>query len=94
MSIPVPAYSVPGIAGRTFEAPGQFIIANGTTGEYWGMVGKVHKNVDIRTSFGFMQNVVGNDGITWESAGLMGGGRKVFISCQGPRRLVRSTPRA
>ena len=88
ISIPVPEYSVPGIAGRTFTAPGQFIVANGNTGEYWGMVGKVHKNIDVRTSFGFMQNVVGRDGITWESAGLMGGGRKVFISCKVPGGIV------
>ena len=28
----------------------------------------MHQNLDVRTSFGFMQNVVGKDDITWESA--------------------------
>jgi phage/plasmid-like protein (TIGR03299 family) len=83
VSIPVPAYEVPGIAGRTFTAPGQFIVANGNTGEYWGMVGKVHRNIDVRASFDFMEHLLG-EGVVWESAGLMGGGRKVFISAKVP----------
>lgn len=88
ISIPVPAYRVPGIKGQTFEAPGQFIVANGSTGEFWGMVGKVHKNIPVRTSFEFMQSIVDQGEVTWESAGLMGGGRKVFISCKVPGGIV------
>jgi len=80
-SIPAAPYEVPGVAGKVTPV-GQFHVGNASTGEYWGTVGKIHKNIDVRTSFGFMQNVVGNNGVIWESAGLMGGGRKVFISCK------------
>ena len=83
VSVPVPDYEIPGLPGA-FKAPGQFIVANGNTGEFWGMVGKVHKNIDVRVSFEFLEQLLGQLGITWESAGLMGGGRKVFISCKVP----------
>lgn len=86
ISIPVPDYQVPGLPGA-FKAPGQFILANGNTGEYWGMVGKVHKNVDVRTSFEFMENLLA-EGVIWETAGLMGGGRRVFISAKVPGGIV------
>lgn len=83
VSIPVPDYQLPGVPG-TFKAPGQFILANGNTGEFWGMAGKIHKNIDVRTSFAFMQNLVDDGEVTWETAGLMGAGRRVFISCKLP----------
>jgi phage/plasmid-like protein (TIGR03299 family) len=83
VTIPVPDYRIKGLAGK-FSAPGQFLIANGNTGEFWGMVGKVHRNVPVRGSFEFLENLLGQAGITWESAGLMGGGRRVFISCKVP----------
>jgi phage/plasmid-like protein (TIGR03299 family) len=86
ISVPVPGYEVPGLAGK-FTAPGQFIVANGNTGEFWGMVGKIHKNIDVRTSFEFMENLLA-EGVIWESAGLMGGGRKVFISAKVPGGIV------
>lgn len=82
-SVPVPEYEVPGLVGR-FLAPGAFIVGNGNTGEFWGTVGKVHKNVPVRTSFEFMQNLIDDRQVIWESAGLMGSGRKVFISCEVP----------
>jgi phage/plasmid-like protein (TIGR03299 family) len=89
ISIPVPDYTIPGLVDsdgrpRAFKAPGQFIVANGNTGEFWGTVGKVHKNIDVRVSFEFVEKLLGQLGITWESAGLMGGGRKVFLSCKVP----------
>jgi phage/plasmid-like protein (TIGR03299 family) len=87
VSIPVPKYRVKGLPG-SFEAPGQFILANGDTGEYWGMVGKVHKNLPVRGSFEFLENLLGQNGIVWESAGLMGNGRRVFVSCKLPGGVV------
>jgi phage/plasmid-like protein (TIGR03299 family) len=86
VSIPVPDYQLPGVPG-TFTAPGQFIVANGSTGEFWGMVGKVHRNIDVRESFDFMENLAG-EGVVWESAGLMGGGRRVFISAKVPGGII------
>lgn len=85
VSIPVAPYTYQGIQ---HEVPGQFHVINGNTGEFWGSVGKVHKNVDVRTSFAFMQHIVDEGDVTWESAGLMGGGRKVFISCKVPGGIV------
>lgn len=87
VSVPVPDYQVPGIAGK-LAAPGQFILANGNTGEFWGIVGKVHKNVPVRTSFAFLQNLVDDGAVIWESAGLMGNGRRVFISCRVPGHVT------
>jgi phage/plasmid-like protein (TIGR03299 family) len=87
VSVPVPDYSVPGLAGK-FSAPGQFIVTNGNTGEFWGMVGKVHKNIPILASFEFIQKLIDDQEVIWESAGLMGGGRKVFISCKVPGGIV------
>lgn len=83
VSVPVPDYAVPGLEGA-FKAPGQFILANGNTGEFWGTVGKVHRNVPVRESFAFLQNLVDDEELIWQSAGLMGEGRKVFISATLP----------
>jgi phage/plasmid-like protein (TIGR03299 family) len=91
--IPVPDYNLPGVLDefgnlRSLAAKGKFILANGTTGEFWNIVGNVHKNIPLETSFDFMQNLVEDHGVTFESAGLMGGGRKVFISCQVPTHVT------
>jgi phage/plasmid-like protein (TIGR03299 family) len=83
VSVPAPDFTVPGLEG-TFKAPGTFYLANGNTGEFWGTVGKVHRNVPVRDSFAFMQNLVDDDELIWQSAGLMGEGRKVFISATLP----------
>lgn len=93
VSVPVPDYTIPGLLDsegrpRAFKAPGQFIISNGDTGEFWGVVGKVHKNIDVRVSFEFVEKLLGQLGITWESAGMMGGGRQVFISCKVPAGVI------
>jgi phage/plasmid-like protein (TIGR03299 family) len=85
VTIPAPDYTYQGIA---HQVPGQFHIINGNTGEFWGSVGKVHKNVPVRESFAFMQNLADDGEITWETAGLMGGGRKVFISAELPQGIV------
>lgn len=85
--VPVPDYVVPGVAG-THRAPGQFIIGNGNTGQFWGMVGKIHRNLAAAESFDFMQNLVEDHGVVWESAGTMAEGRKVFISCQLPQHVT------
>jgi|GEM_PF-2674031 len=82
---PVPSYT---FQGQRHQVPGQFIVGNGTTGEFWGIVGKVHKNIPVATSFGFMQNLVDDQSVVWESAGVMGGGRLVFISCKVPGGIV------
>jgi phage/plasmid-like protein (TIGR03299 family) len=89
VSVPVPDYQVPGLPGY-HKAPGQFIVSNGDTGEFWGIVGKIHKNLSARESFDFMQNLVEDHGVIFESAGTMAGGRKVFISCQLPQHVTIS----
>jgi phage/plasmid-like protein (TIGR03299 family) len=86
-SVPAADFKVPGIAGKISPA-GQFHVGNGSTGEYWGTVGKVHKNVPIRTSFAFLQHLVDDGKVTWESAGLMGNGRRVFISVRLPESII------
>jgi phage/plasmid-like protein (TIGR03299 family) len=83
--LPAPAYTYKGIQ---HEVPGKFHVINGDTGAYWGTVGKVHKNVSVETSFAFMQNLVDDGEVIWETAGLMGEGRKVFISCKLPQNIV------
>ncbi len=80
--IPVPSYEIPGLG--TFEVPGKWILANGETGAFWGIVGKIHKNVEPRTSFEFMENLLAEHGIIWESAGLMNEGATLFVSAQVP----------
>jgi phage/plasmid-like protein (TIGR03299 family) len=87
VSVPVPDYQVPGLPG-TFKADGKFILANGRTGDFWGVVGKVHKNLSVLESFDFMQSLVEDHGVVFESAGMMGEGRKVFISCQLPAHVT------
>lgn len=83
VTIPAPAYSVPGLKG-TFTPEGLFHVVNGNTGAYWGSVGKIHRNLPIRDSFAFLQHLQDREEVTWESAGLMGEGRRVFISCKVP----------
>ena len=87
VSVPCPEFTIPGLPGK-HAAPGQFGVFNGNTGEFWGMVGKVHKNIPVETSFAFMQHVVADGSVIWDTAGMMGGGRRVFISCKLPNGIV------
>jgi phage/plasmid-like protein (TIGR03299 family) len=85
--IPVPDYQVDGLKG-SFAAPGQFILANGLTGEFWGITGRIHRNLPVRGSFAFMQDMCNGRDLTWESAGTMRGGRLVFISARVPGAMT------
>jgi phage/plasmid-like protein (TIGR03299 family) len=85
VSIPAPSYTYKGVE---HEVPGKFHLINGDTGAYWGTVGKVHKNLPVRDSFAFMQHLTDKGDLTWETAGLMGEGRKVFISAKLPQGIV------
>lgn len=86
-SVPAAPYAVPGIEGLVTPV-GAFHVGNGNTGEFWGTVGRVHKNLSVLQSFDFMQDLVEDHGVVFESAGMMGGGRRVFISCRLPQHVT------
>lgn len=86
-SVPAAPYAVPGIKNLV-KPEGTFHVGNADTGEHWGTVGKIHKNMPVRASFAFMQNVVDSGEVIWQSAGRMKGGRSVFISAELPEGVT------
>jgi phage/plasmid-like protein (TIGR03299 family) len=84
--LPAPAYEYD---GQLHEVPGLFHQVRGDNGAYLGTTGRIHRNIHPRDAMAFMQNIVGKDKpLTWESAGALKGGAKVFVSAKLPEGIV------
>lgn len=57
------------------------------TGDELGTVGNVYTPFQNREAFAFLQDLAGKEGITWESAGALYSGTRVFISFRMPGEL-------
>jgi phage/plasmid-like protein (TIGR03299 family) len=80
--LPAPAYTY---NDELHEVPGLFHQVRGDNGAYLGTTGRIHRNIHPRDAMAFMQNIVGKDKpLTWESAGALKGGAKVFVSAKLP----------
>jgi len=67
---------------------GKFVNVRVDTGDALGVVGKVYSPLQNRASFEFLQDLVANYGVSWESAGALRGGRRTFVSLRLPDTVV------
>ncbi|MEU7407664.1 DUF932 domain-containing protein [Streptomyces sp. NPDC044948] len=65
----------------------QFHTVRADTGAALGVVGARYAPIQNRQGFEFLQELVGRFDVVWESAGLLRGGRRVFISIRLPEAV-------
>jgi phage/plasmid-like protein (TIGR03299 family) len=68
-------------------APGFHVVAREDTGEALGVVGSKYTPIQNRRIFEFLEELVAQ-GVVWESAGSLRGGRRVFVSMRVPENIV------
>jgi len=82
-----PAEFRPCADGPYRVVPDTFHTFREDTGAPLGTVGKIYTPFQNIEAFRFLQDLVVNYNITWESAGALYGGTKVFISFRLPREI-------
>jgi phage/plasmid-like protein (TIGR03299 family) len=70
--------------GKLQEVPSQFVTVRDDTWAPLGVVGRYYTVIQNRDAFSFLQDLVDSHNVTWESAGALGSGEKVFISMRLP----------
>lgn len=70
--------------GNLLEMPGKFVNARDDTWAGLGVVGDIYKSVQPRESFGWLQSLVGHGDLLIQSAGVLRGGAKTFITVSLP----------
>ncbi|MER7877729.1 DUF932 domain-containing protein [Streptomyces solisilvae] len=58
------------------------------TGASLGVVGTGYEVIQNRRAFEFLQELVNDSGVIWESAGALRGGKKVFVAMRLPQHVV------
>ncbi|MFF3848015.1 DUF932 domain-containing protein [Streptomyces sp. NPDC002328] len=74
--------------GELREHPDQFHTVREDTGSPLGVVGRRYAPIQNRQGFEFLQELVGRFDVVWESAGVIRGGRRVFISIRLPETVT------
>jgi len=74
--------------GPAAALPDQFVNVREDTGAGLGVVGARYEVLQNRHAFEFLQDLVDDYGVTWESAGALREGRKVFVSMRLPRTVT------
>jgi hypothetical protein len=77
-----------GFDGDVLTMPDQFVTVREDTGAGLGVVGAKYTEIQNRRMFEFLEDLVGQHGVIWQSAGPLRGGRKVFISMRVPDDVV------
>ena len=70
--------------GELREHPDQFHTVRQDTGAPLGIVGRRYQAIQNRAGFEFLQELVGRYDVIWESAGVIKGGRRVFVAIRLP----------
>lgn len=70
--------------GEIHEVPGKFATARDDTWAGLGVVGKIHKSVQPRESLGWLESLTGSGELLYESAGVLRGGAKTFVTVRLP----------
>ncbi|WP_432169091.1 DUF932 domain-containing protein [Streptomyces sp. 1222.5] len=70
--------------GELHEHSDRFHTVREDTGAALGVVGRRYEPIQNRQGFEFLQELVGRYDVVWESAGVIKGGRRVFISIRLP----------
>ncbi|GAA2107927.1 DUF932 domain-containing protein [Streptomyces synnematoformans] len=74
--------------GELRRHDGRFTTVREDTGEALGSVGKKYVPIQNADGFGFLQELVGETDVVWESAGALRGGRRVFVSIRLPQTVT------
>lgn len=82
----VPAFYV--WNGDLRQHGGKFHTVRDDTGAALGVVGERYEPIQNRSGFEFLQELVNDFGVIWESGGALREGRKVFISIRLPHSVV------
>ncbi|MEV4033427.1 DUF932 domain-containing protein [Streptomyces umbrinus] len=73
--------------GVVRDHTGQFHTVRTDTGAPLGAVGNKYTPIQNRQGFEFLQELVGRYDVVWESAGVLRGGKRVFISIRLPEAV-------
>lgn len=88
------AYEVEKRATRyTFDGelrtdPDHLVTVRDDTGAALGSVGRRYEVIQNRSLFTFLEDLVAEHGVIWESAGALRGGRRVFVSMRVPESVI------
>lgn len=69
-------------------APGQYVTVRTDTGDALGVVGSKYTPIQNRDLFTFLEDLVNESGVIWESAGSLRSGRRVFVSMRLPKSVT------
>ncbi|GIH16349.1 DUF932 domain-containing protein [Rugosimonospora africana] len=76
------------LAGATNVLADQFVTVRQDTGAGLGVVGARYEVFQNRDIFEFLQDLVANHDVVWESAGALREGRRVFVCLRLPQTVV------
>ena len=74
--------------GGTRVHPGQYHTVRDDTGAALGVVSGGYQVIQNRQLFEFCEELVGEHGVVWESAGALRGGKKVFVTMRVPESVI------
>lgn len=74
--------------GTIIENPDSFATINLNNNTILGTVGKVYEVVQNKDAFGFFTDFAGESAAMFETAGALGNGEQIFISCKLPDILT------
>lgn len=74
--------------GKWQTVPGKYVNIRDDTGDALGIVGQIYVPIQNRDAFTFLQELVAQDEVTWQSAGPLRGGRKFFVSMRLPENVT------
>lgn len=75
-------------ATRLQTVPRSFVNYRDDTMAPLGVVGKIFTPIQPRESFEFLQELVDDEGVIFESAGAVDGGKRIFVSVLLPRDII------
>lgn len=74
--------------GEVRTMPDAYVTVRDDTGEALGTVGARYEVIPNRALFAFLEDLVNEHGVVWESAGSLRGGRRVFVSMRVPESVT------
>ncbi|MCI3277495.1 DUF932 domain-containing protein [Streptomyces cylindrosporus] len=74
--------------GELRQHEDQFHTVRTDTGAPLGVVGRRYQPIQNRQAFEFLQELVGRFDVIWESAGVIRGGKRVFVSIRLPETVT------
>lgn len=68
--------------------PDRWVTVRTDSGDPLGVVGSKYEVIQNREIFEFLEDLVANNDVIWESAGALRGGRRVFVTMRLPENVV------